>query len=454
MTQMATQVYMPKMSDHMEAGEVIRWLAQEGERVEARQPILEITTDKVVAECEAPAAGILKGIRAGVGPGARVPVGETIAFIAGPGEEVPRLPPLVGQGGPAGNQAASVGPLASRAVPAEPDKVRAAPAARALAKELGIDLSQVAGTGPEGRIKVEDVRAYHGQQQQEARPPERVPGSTPLAQRVAEDLGIDVAQVAGTGPGGRVVKDDVQAYAALSAPTVPRAEGGGSTLELSRVQRITGQRLAESWHSVPHFALGVSVDMTNALALRQAQAAHNLAQSGERISVTAILVKAIAAALKRHPRVNASYADGRVQVHEHINVGVALAGEDGLVVPVIRDADRRSLPEIHGELRRLQERAAARRLTGDDLSGGTFTISNLGMFGIERFTAIVNPPESAILAVGRIIKVPTVLPDDTVGVRPIMSLTLSVDHRSLDGVQAASFLVEVKDGLEQPYLLL
>ncbi|MDI7276072.1 MAG: dihydrolipoamide acetyltransferase family protein, partial [Anaerolineae bacterium] len=232
-----------------------------------------------------------------------------------------------------------------------------------------------------------------------------------------------------------------------TAPTAPGSEA--EWLDLTPIQRVTGQRMVESSQAAPHFTLSVNVDMTRALELREA-----LAQTGERLTVTAILVKVVATALRRHPRVNASFSEGRIRLHRRINVGVAVASEGGLLVPVIRDADGKGLTEIACELAGLQQRAKEMRLTTADLSGGTFTISNLGMYGIERFTAIINPPESAILAVGQIVRTPVGMPDDTVALRPLMSLTLSVDHRSLDGLQAAQFLTEVKGRLEQPYLLL
>jgi len=432
---MPVEVYMPKMSDHMEAGEIVRWLAKEGEQVEEHQPILEVMTDKVVAVFDAPASGILKGIRVGAQEGARVPVGVTIAFVAAPDEEVPVLPPLSASaaGAPAaGRRSAAAAPTA---MVAEPGQVRAAPAARALARELGVDLARVTGSGPEGRITVGDVRAFHA------------------AQEAAGQLGVDLMQAVGSEPGGRVAREEVQATAGAVAPAVP-AEEEVEWLDLAPAQRITGQRLVESSHAAPHFALTVSADMGHALALRQAVAEQITAEVGEPPSITAILVRVAADALRMHPRANASFEHGRVRLHKRVNVGIAMGSEGGLVVPVIRDADRKSLAEIGRELEGFRLKAAEMRFSSEDLSGGTFTISNLGMYGIERFTAIINPPESAILAVGRIAKTPVAMPDDTIALRPLMSLTLTVDHRSLDGVQAAQFLAEVKTRLEQPCLLL
>ncbi len=212
--------------------------------------------------------------------------------------------------------------------------------------------------------------------------------------------------------------------------------------------------MAESVHSAPQFALTTSADMTRLLELRDAVMASIEAETGARLSVTAILVRIVADALKRYPRANATFVDGRVKLHAQINIGVAVGTEEGLLVPVIHEADKKSLGEISQELKSLQEKASRMRFGPTDLSGGTFTISNLGMFGIDHFYAIINPPESAILAVGRIIKMPVGMPDDSIALRPMMNMTLSIDHRSLDGMQGAKFLALVKERLEQPYLIL
>jgi len=398
---MAVEIFMPKMSDHMEAGEIVGWLAKEGDRVEKGQPIMELLTDKVVAELEAPASGVLKSIRAGAEAGAIVPVGETMAFIAEPDEEVPVLPSLA----PAEETKPSPPPT-SRPAPseAEPGRVRATPAIRRIAKELGVDLTLVKGTGPGGRIKEEDIRAF--------------------------------------------------AEAAAAAPALQPNEAGVEWLDVTPVQRLTGQRMVESVQTAPQFALTIGVDMTHALALRELLMEQAVAETGERLSITAILVKVVGAALKHYPRANVSFEGGRIKVHPHANIGVAVGTDDGLVVPVIREADRKSLLQITRELKAFREKAREMRFSTEDLSGGTFTLSNLGMYGIDHFQAIINPPQSGILAVGRIIKTPVGLPDDTIALRPMMRLTLTVDHRTMDGIQGAQFLAEVKRRLEQPYLLL
>jgi len=355
-------------------------------------------TDKAVAELEAPASGILKGIRAGAVEGSQVPVGETIAFVAELDEEVPVLPPL----GPVGaEEVTEVLPsLVPAPVKAEPGQVRATPVARRLAKELGVDLTLVTGTGPGASIGEGDVRAF--------------------------------------------------AEVAVATSRARPAGAEEEWLDLTPIQRLTGQRMLKSIQTAPQFALTIDVDMTNALSLREAFMGRVVADTAERLSITAILVRVVAAALERYPRANASFEEGRIRLHRQVNIAVAVGSNEGLVVPVIKEANRKSLVEITQELKSFRSKAREMRFGTEELSGGTFTISNLGMYGIDRFNAIINPPQTAILAVGQIAKRPIGMPDDTIALRPMMSLTLSVDHRAMDGIQGAEFLAEVKRGLEHP----
>ena len=429
---MATEIYLPKMSDHMEEGIISRWLVKEGETVTRGQVILEIETDKAVGEIEAPSDGVLKGVRAG--DGATVPVGETIAYVARPDESVPTLPPF-GAGKPdevVESAAASAPALAVQDPEASPSNngpVLATPVARKVAKALGIDISRVKGTGPGGRIKEEDVHAY--------------------AAEIAEKTQSTSASAPAPEP---------QPIAAPSAPTtLPAAAAlpaGASTLPLTQIQRITGQRMLESIHQAPHFFLQVNVNM--ALAQRVVEKARQQVEeeTGARLSITALLVKAASLALKKYPRANSSFQDDSLVCFPEVNIGVAVGAEEGLVVPVIKQADRSSLADIAQELNNFQVKAKEMRFHPDELAGGTFTISNLGMYGIDVFTAIINPPQSSILAVGRIIQTPTGLEDGSIALQPMMALTLSVDHRCMDGLQGANFLTEIKKRLEEPYLML
>ncbi|MBI4790059.1 MAG: 2-oxo acid dehydrogenase subunit E2 [Chloroflexi bacterium] len=402
---MAVEVFIHKMSEHMQTARILRWLAKEGDPVQQHQVIIEVETDKVTAEFEAPATGVLKGVRMGVVDGAEVKVGETIAFIAEADEQVPTLPPL------STNESMTTDVAASPSPPVAPEPAESGP-----------------------------VKA------------------TPVARRVAKDLGVDLHRVKGTGPGGRVTEADVRA-SALTAPapaaSVSQVEDQADNwVELTAAQRITGQRMMKSLQTAPQFTLTLHADMTNALWLREALTDRIVAESGERPSVTAILVKVVAEALKNHPRANASFEIGRIRLHKRINIGVATGSDAGLVVPVVKDADRKAISEIVQEINSFQAKVKQMRFGANELEGGTFTISNLGMFGIEQFNAIIDSPQSAILAVGRVVKTPVGTDSDAIVLRPMMSLTLTVDHRVMDGIQGARFLSEIKARLEKPFFLM
>ena len=438
---MAVELFIHKMSEHMQTARIVQWLVKEGETVQQFQILMEVETDKATAELESPASGVLKGVRPGAVDGAEVEVGQVIAYIAAPDEAVPDLVPLaMSTSGaveavskvlpppPSGEgQGEVLPPLPSGEgqggfLPPLPvgegrgEGLRATPVARRVAKELGVDLSRVRGTGPEGRIKEEDVRAYaeaatHGVTQ----PVEHIPSSS-------------IAQT--------------------------------TSFELTSIQRLTGQRILESVQTAPQFALTLSADMTQALRLREAIAEQPKAEGALRPSITAILVKVVAEALKHHPRANATFKEGQIAVYQHINIGIALGNAAELVVPVIRDADQKSLAQVARQIEAFQEKGKHMRFTVEDLSGGTFTLSNLGMYGIERFNAILIPGQSAILAAGRIVKTPVCgdeyidLEDGTIALRPLIHLTLTVDHRVLDGVQGALFLSEIKHLLENPCFMI
>jgi len=472
---MAVEVFIHKMSEHMEFGTIVRWLVTEGERVERRQVIMEVETDKVVAELEAPASGILKGIRSGAVEGAQIPVGEVIAFIAEPDEAVPTLPPF----GPA-----TVIPSAATAVPsAAPVIPSAAPVIPSAATVIPSAAPVIPSATPVIPSATPVIPSANGCTHPRNLSPPAAPGvpapaeaeaglvrATPVARRIARELGVDLARVKGSGPGGRIREEDVRTWASSHTPptgvgglpgaseaptaggsTVTAAPGVEGLVELTSIQRVTGQRMLESVQTAPQFSLTSDADVTNLLRLREVLMERILAETGERLSITALLVKIVAAALRHHPRANASFEDGRVRLHPHINVGVAVGTDDGLLVPVVKQADQKSLVQIAQELKTFQDKAHRMRFSLEDLAGGTFTLSNLGMYGVDRFNAIVNPPQSAILAVGRVVKTPIGLPDDVVALRPMMSLTLTVDHRALDGVQGARFLGEVKERIEKPY---
>ncbi len=422
---MAVEVIMPKVDMVMETGTLVEWLKQEGETVEKGQPLFVIMTDKAAIEVEAPASGILSGITAKVDD--VIPVSQTIAFILQPGEKLP-----VGvQPGPVVPASASSQPQVSeKSVPiavqdatgAEfiPGKVRATPIARRMAAELGIDLAGVRGRGPQGRIHRADVVDA---MEKQAKPATGAP--VPIMQGVpSPELQIPL-------PDAR--RKDV--------------------IPLAGPRKIIAQRMAYSAAVAPHITLSVSVDMSEAARLRSRVLAQIEQKTGQRLSYTAILARALATVLPRHPLLNASLAGEEIILWEDVHLGIATSLDEYLIVPVIRQAQEKNLEQIVLTLAELVERARAKRLAPSEMSGSTFTISNLGMFGIESFTAIINPPESAILAVGMIVDTYVKVENELV-LRPVMNLTLSADHRIVDGAAAANFLVGLKNTLENPYLLI
>ncbi|MEJ2301855.1 MAG: dihydrolipoamide acetyltransferase family protein [Anaerolineales bacterium] len=434
---MTTPVIMPKFEMAQESGTIVRWLYQEGNPVKKGEPLLEVETDKVVMEVDAPASGILKGVCAREGD--RVPVTEVIAFIAQSGEELLEIP----------RQGYAETPLSEK--PPGRQNRRLTPLAQRIADERGIDINAIPISGTSPWIRRRDVERY------KTFPAigggERKKRATPAARRAARESGVDLRQVNGSGPRERVQEADVRA-ASESPTTEPRVL---EILPLKGIRRTIAERMQSSYQTAPHITLTVEVDMTEAESVRRSLNERADLLKVTSIPVTAFLVKVCAWALRRHPRINAALRDEEIYVYEPANIGVAVALEDGLIVPVIQRADKLGLAEIAARLEELQERAHQGRLGPQDVHGGTFTISNLGMFGIDQFTAILNPPESGILAIGRIVKRPIAVETrghDEVVIRAMMRLTLSADHRVIDGAVAARFLQDVVAALENPNLLL
>ncbi|MEJ2351030.1 MAG: dihydrolipoamide acetyltransferase family protein [Anaerolineales bacterium] len=434
---MTTPVIMPKFEMAQESGTIVRWLYQEGNPVKKGEPLLEVETDKVVMEVDAPASGILKGVCAREGD--RVPVTEVIAFIAQSGEELLEIP----------RQGYAETPLSEK--PPGRQNRRLTPLAQRIADERGIDINAIPISGTSPWIRRRDVERYKtflaiggGERKKRA---------TPAARRAARESGVDLRQVNGSGPRERVQEADVRA-ASESPTTEPRVL---EILPLKGIRRTIAERMQSSYQTAPHITLTVEVDMTEAESVRRSLNERADLLKVTSIPVTAFLVKVCAWALRRHPRINAALRDEEIYVYEPANIGVAVALEEGLIVPVIQRADKLGLAEIAARLEELQERAHQGRLGPQDVHGGTFTISNLGMFGIDQFTAILNPPESGILAIGRIVKRPIAVETrghDEVVIRAMMRLTLSADHRVIDGAVAARFLQDVVAALENPNLLL
>jgi pyruvate dehydrogenase E2 component (dihydrolipoamide acetyltransferase) len=471
-----SEIVMPRLSDTMEEGTVLRWLKREGEEVRRGEELVEIETDKATMAYEADREGVLEILAR---EGDTLPVGAPIARI-GEGEPAPKggpagvravgepaedggsyappapaeVSPAVSEGSPGTRGGAPVAPGVSQAAPdgspaADGGRVKASPLARRLARARGVDLHALEGSGPGGRIVKADVDAAGS------------PGGVGLTGEGAAGAGVPPSS-----PLERSASPRVSAGTAASTPPPPstgtlpdvaRAKGETTTVELTRTQQTIARRMAESKATIPHFALHAEVDMEECVRLR-----------GELKRVVQphaptyndMVVKASALALREHPRANGSYRDGQVQLHARVNVGVAVAveGEEqagdagALIVPTVFDADQKSLGEIARETRALARRVREGTITPPELGGGTFTVSNLGMYGITSFTAIVNPPQAAILSVGALAPRPGVR-DGEVVARHTMTITLACDHRILYGADAARFLARIRELLERPAAL-
>jgi pyruvate dehydrogenase E2 component (dihydrolipoamide acetyltransferase) len=404
---MATEVILPRLGQGMEFGTIVRWLKSEGEPVEKGEPLFELDTDKVTQEVEAEADGVLLKIAVAEG---EVPVGQTVAFIGAEGEDVPEVAskaPAPPEPDAASNSLLQAGAEPTAAPPASGNgRIKASPLARRLARERGIDLAALRGTGPEGRIVADDVEHAEA----------AVPASTPASDSL------------------------------LQAPVT---SGEVERVSLSNVRKTIARRLTEAWQ-IPVFQLQASADMTrvNALVARLRERDPDV-----RLTVTDVLTKVCAQALVRHREVNAEFTEEAILLHTSANVGLAVAAPQGLVVPVIRGAERLSLTEIARVRGDLVGRARENKLRAEDLEGGTFTISNLGMYAVQSFTAVLNPPQAAIVAVGA--TEDRVVPaDDGTAVRPMVTLTGTFDHRAVDGAPAAAFLQTLRESLEDPGLAL
>ncbi len=448
---------MPKFGFTQETAEIVRWLKQPGDEVEQGDPILEVTTDKVNMEVEAPVSGILDGVRYAAGE--VVPVIQVIAFIRKPNEALPTSDSATTPSVPAATPPPPAPPVAE----AETRPSRVTPVAAKVARDAGVDVAQVVGTGVGGRVTRGDVTQFITTKQ-EANGTVR---SVPAARRLARETGVDLAGVVGSGPHGRVQSADVlealkQAQQAAAAPAAPEPRpalqptAGGlrvaRAIPMTGMRRTIATRLQKAAQEIPHITFDADIDVTAAEALR-ARANARLKPGQAKVSLTALIARTCAWALKRHELLNSRLDGDSILVLDDVNIGVAVALDEGLIVPVVRDVARKGLGEIAADMADLTERARAGRLRPEDVQDGTFTISNLGMFGVDRFTAIINPPQVAILAVSRATRriVPDV--DGNPVTRPIMTVTLAADHRVVDGAVAARFLSDVRDALEQPELL-
>jgi pyruvate dehydrogenase E2 component (dihydrolipoamide acetyltransferase) len=394
---MAISVVMPALEMAQETGKLLAWRKKEGERVTKGEPLLEIETDKAVVEVEAPGDGILAGITADVGT--VVPVGETIAWLVGPGEKPPA-------------KTATTAPAARAS--SSHERASAAAAMQATERRVGA-----------------------------------APQISPKARRLAKELGVDIAPIRGTGPDGTITSEDVQRAADSKGASVGAAAAPAGVESLSQVARLMAERTTQSWTSVPHFFLVRDVDCGELMAIQKKLTTEAQKSQSAAPTITDLLIGILARVLAKHPRMNASWTGEGIRSNAEINVSVAMAVKDGVVGAVIHKADKAGIAEISAQRRELTERARAGRLRPTDITGGTFTLSNLGMYNVEAFSAIITAPQAAVLAVGSVSD--RVVPvEGKPGIRPMMTMTLSSDHRVVDGAQAAEFLSELTNAIREP----
>ncbi len=442
-----TRVVMPKLSEAMETGKLLRWLKQEGDRISGGDIIAEIETDKADIELEAFGSGVLRKLL--VQPGTAVPVGGLIAVIADPDEDIGAVVGGGAAAAPAAPRAASPAPAAPpapAAAPATRPVVQAPPAAAPAPRPAAAPVAAVAPAPPASSVAV-------------------LPGGrlrvSPLARKLAHRAGVDLARVTGTGPSGRIIQRDIEAHLAAAPAGAPRAgvaaavavaRTGPETedLALTPIRAAIARQMVQSKAPVPHFYITTEIAMERAVALREELQA---LPGAPKLTFTDLVVRACAVTLRKHPGVNASFHGETIRRHQAVHVGIAVAVEDGLITPVLRDADQKGLFQIAADSRDLVERTRGRKLRQQELSGATFSISNLGMFPVDEFSAIINPPEGAILAVAAIMEKPVVV-DGQLAVGKRMRVTLSCDHRVMDGAMGARFLADLKAALEAPLSLL
>ncbi|WP_461209098.1 2-oxo acid dehydrogenase subunit E2 [Desulfocurvus sp. DL9XJH121] len=457
---MAHDVLMPKWGLTMKEGKIVRWLKAEGEAVQKGEALFEVETDKITNAVEAGADGVLAQIV--VPEGEVAPVQAVVGVIAAPGEAVERVAPGV---------AASEAPAEQRVAPAaragDGEFVPAMPAARRLARELGVDLAAVVGTGPDGRVTAKDVQAAAG-----AGP--RV-NASPQAVQFAREKGLDLALVQGSGEGGRITKADIlramnPAYSAgrsaapaqapapapaasASGPAPAPAPGEDTLLPMEGMRKLIADNMHASLAGAAQLTAFVEADVTPMVELRDALRGRNRSNPDYRMSYNDIICFAVCRALKRHPMLNSTLGEEGIRLHGNVNLGVAVALDQGLIVPNVKGADAYSLEELSVRVRDVAGRARHGGLTMDEISGGTFTITNVSMLGVDGFTPILNPPETGILGVGRVVEKPAVLGGE-VRVRSMMTLSLTFNHMVADGAPAMNFLRDLADMLENPALML
>jgi len=433
---MATKVIMPKLGMAMSEGKVVKWLKEDGEEVNKGQPVVVVMSKKITNKVEAASEGVVRHV---VPPDETVPVGATVGFILAPGEEMPELE----EAGPVPPEEIPTVEAEEKKRPVEVEEAKeeekerkfvpASPAARRLAKDLDVDLAKVEGTGPDGLVTESDVERSHEEK-------EYIQAS-PLARRIAKEEGLDLSEIEGSGPGRRIVEEDV--LRALEEPAAP-----AKVIPFAGMREAIADQMVRSLREMAQITLTTKVDVTEFKATRAA-----LRERWDRkISYTDLLVKAVTVALEDHPLLGARLEEDQILLPEEIHIGVAVALDEGLIVPVVRDADEMTVPEISDTIKDLAQRARSDELTVDEVTGAVFTVTNLGMFGIDAFTPIINPPEVAILGVGRMVQ-EVAWVNGQATPRSHMVLSLTIDHRIVDGAPGAAFLQTLAGLLEHPALI-
>ena len=456
---MAIEIIMPKLGVDMQEGEIVEWKKQEGDFVNEGDVILEMMSDKTSMELEAEESGVL--IKIVHGNGATVPVTEVIAYLGAEGETVEAgsapapAPAAAIEEVPASRTPVIVAPVAAK--PQGGGKVRATPAARKLARELHIDLGVVPGTGANGRVHKADVENFKDAAQK----------ATPLAARIAADKGIDLSTITGTGVNGKIVKEDVLALVAPAAEAAPVAKveekpakelpEGVEIIKMSPMRKAISKGMVNSYLTAPTFTLNYDIDMTNLMALRKQVLEPIMNKTGLKVTFTDLIGLAVTRTLMKeeHRYLNASLINDaqEIELHKFVNLGIAVGLDEGLVVPVVHGADKMSLSDFVVASKDVIKKAQSGKLKGAEMSGSTFSITNLGMFGTKTFNPIINQPNSAILGVAATVQTPVVI-DGEIKIRPIMALCLTIDHRIVDGMNGAKFMVDLKNLLENPLELL
>ncbi|SPF40134.1 Pyruvate/2-oxoglutarate dehydrogenase complex, dihydrolipoamide acyltransferase component [Syntrophobacter sp. SbD1] len=458
---MSVKVSMPKLGMTMRTGKLSKWFKNEGDQVGAGEELFEVETEKITNKVEAPVGGILFQIV--VREGAVVPIGTIVGVIAEPGEIPERIEGIevgeIAEPTPAPVAAASgteaEGPVERGEILATPASKRLAkelvvdlttPASKRLAKELVVDLTLVKGTGPDGRIREADVTRYHEQAL-------RKPRITPLAEEIARKASLDISVISGTGEGGKITREDVERALQERKPAAVEEKKPALTIPMTGMRKAIADNMFASLHNTAQLSLASEVDVTESLRFVALVQEQHKKDESVRVSLNDIVIMATSRALKRFPIMNSTQVGSEIILHDSVAMGIAVAIPEGLIVPVLRDADRKGLLQIAGEARVLIGKARSNSLSMDDVTGGTFTITNLSASRVDNFTPILRPPETGILGIGRVVKKPVVFEGEIV-IRSLMGLSLTFDHRVVDGSPASVFFDLLCSYLEQPTLIL